>query len=134
MPAPYSLDLRERVVDAVEAGASRRRAAGVFKVSIATVVRWTKRVAEAGNCEALPMGGDHRSGQIETHGEWLLTTIGVEPDLTLEEIRARLKATHGLNKSIACLWRFFVRHQISFKKNGARRRAGPPGRHGGARQ
>jgi hypothetical protein len=31
MPVPYSLDLRERLVDMVEDGSSRRRAAGVSK-------------------------------------------------------------------------------------------------------
>ena len=33
MPKPYSLDLRERVVSYVEAGHSRRAAAGHFRVS-----------------------------------------------------------------------------------------------------
>ena len=56
MPAAYSYHLRERVVDAVERGSSRRRAATVFKVSAATVVRWTKRMAETGSFAAAPMG------------------------------------------------------------------------------
>jgi transposase len=33
MPKPCSLELRERVVDAVESGASRREAADWFEVS-----------------------------------------------------------------------------------------------------
>ena len=39
LPAGYSLDLRERVVAAVGGGASRRGAAGVFKVSVSTAIR-----------------------------------------------------------------------------------------------
>ena len=39
MPKPYSVDLRERVVLAVEKGASRRQAATQFGVAISTVAR-----------------------------------------------------------------------------------------------
>ena len=128
MPAAYSLDLRERVIDAVEAGASRRRAAAVFKVSISTVIRWAKRVAETGSYAPLPSGGDHKSKDVEAHKDWLLSVITAEPDLTLEEIQGRLKATHDLPKSQSCLWRFFARHDVTFKKNCARRRTGQAGR------
>jgi transposase len=122
MPAAYSLDLRERVIGAVEAGASRRRAAAVFKVSISTVIRWAKRVDETGDYAPLPSGGDHKSKDVEAHREWLLSIVTAEPDLTLKEIQGRLKAAHQLPKSLSCLWRFFARHNITFKKNSARLR------------
>src|ERR1700677_743255 len=38
MPKPYSLDLRERVVSFVQAGHSRRAAAGPFRVSPSFVI------------------------------------------------------------------------------------------------
>src|ERR1700676_447324 len=75
MPAAYSYDLRERVVDTVEAGASRRRAADVFRVSVSTAIRWSKRVAETGTCAARPSGGDHKSRATEVHGAWLLALV-----------------------------------------------------------
>jgi transposase len=134
MPAAYSFDLRERVVDAVEEGFSRRRAAGVFKVSASTVVRWAKRLAETGSCAASPTGGDHKSKALEAHRDWLLAVVNAETDLTLAEIQTRLKDSHGLVKSISCLWRFFARHGVTFKKNSSRRRARSPGRQGRARQ
>jgi transposase len=111
VPAAYSYDLRARVVNAVDEGASRRRAAAVFKVSAATVVRWTKRLAETGSRAASPTGGDHKSKAIEAHRDWLLAVVVAEPDLTTAEIQVRLKETHGLAKSTSCLWRFFARHQ-----------------------
>ena len=133
MPAAYSHDLRERVVDTVEAGRSRRRAAGIFRVSVSTAVRWMQRVAETGSCAARPTGGDHKSGAIEAHKDWLLAQVAAEPDATLEEIGAQLRNTHGLTKSVSCLWRFFARHGVTFKKNALRRRTGPAGRKSGAR-
>ena len=57
MAAPYSLDLRERVVAAVAAGMSRKRAAAHYQVSHSSVIRWTRREAETGSPAALPMGG-----------------------------------------------------------------------------
>ena len=116
MPAGYSLDLRERVVDAVEKGASRRGAAGTFKVSVSTAIRWMRRLATTGRCTPLASGGDHRSKDLEQHKDWLLALVGEEPDATLAEIQTRLAATHGLKKSPSCLWRFFRRHDVTFKK------------------
>jgi transposase len=128
MPAAYSLDLRERVIGAVEAGTSRRGAAAVFKVSVSTVIRWATRVGETGSYAPRPSGGDHKSKAVEAHKDWLLSLAAAEPDLTLEEIRTRLKEAHRLSKSLSCLWRFFARHNVTFKKNRARRRTGPAGR------
>jgi transposase len=50
--------LRERVVWAVEGGLSRRRAASVFGVGIATVIDWVVVWRECGRITAKPMGGD----------------------------------------------------------------------------
>ena len=116
MPAAYSLDLRERVVATVGGGVSRRGAAGVFKVSVSTAIRWTKRLATTGRCAPLPSGGDHRSKALEQHKDWLLALIAEEPDATLAEIQTRLADTHDLKKSASCLWRFFRRHDVTFKK------------------
>jgi transposase len=57
MAAPYSLDLRERVVAAVSGGMSRKQAAAHYQVSHSSAIRWTRRLAETGSPAALPMGG-----------------------------------------------------------------------------
>jgi transposase len=46
MAAPYSLDLRERVV---AAGMSRAQAAAHCQVSHSSAIRWIKRQAETGS-------------------------------------------------------------------------------------
>ena len=43
MPKPCSLKLRERVVDAVKSGASRREAADWFEVSPSSAIKWMQR-------------------------------------------------------------------------------------------
>ena len=50
MSPPYSMDLRERVVKAVEeTGLSRRKAAAHFGVSVRTAIEWVHRYRETGS-------------------------------------------------------------------------------------
>lgn len=120
MARPYSLDLRERVVKAVDGGLSRRRAASLFGVAISTVVEvWH----ETGSFAAKPMGGDHSSRLKARERAWLLERVEAVPDLTLEELRGEL-AERGIQVGYGTVWRFFAAEGISFKKNRARRRAG----------
>lgn len=121
MARPYSEDLRERVVAAVDGGMSRRRAASVFGVGISTVVHWVRRWRDSGSVAAKAMGGDH-SSRLTGERAWLLGRIEAVPDLTLEEIRRELQE-RGLNVGYGTVWRFYAAEGISFKKNRARRRA-----------
>jgi len=121
MARPYSRDLRERVVGAVEGGLSRRRAAKLFGVAVSTVIDWIDAWREEGRLTAKPMGGDH-SSRLTTEREWLLERVAAVPDLTLEEIRAEL-AARGKQVGYGTVWRFFAAEGISFKKNRARQRA-----------
>ncbi len=116
MTAAYSSDLRERVVAAVGAGASRRSVGRVFKVSASSAVRWAQRFKHTGSCSAKPKGGDVRSRGIEAHKDWLLALVAEEPDLILEEIRGRLAVERSCKASVSTVWRFFKRHRISFTK------------------
>ena len=131
MPKPYSQDLRERVVHAVEAGASCREAAAIFEVSPSSAIKWVARFRRSGSVAAKPMGG--KRSPLDAHKQWLLALTAAEPDLTLQEIRARLR-DRGIVVSASSVWRFYDRHDISFKKKPARRRARPrrrpPGAHG----
>jgi transposase len=121
MARPYSRDLRERVVGAVEGGLSRRRAAELFGVAISTVIDWVDAWRAEGRLAAKPMGGDH-SSRLTQDRDWLLSRIEETPDLTLEELRAEL-ADRGKLVGYGTVWRFFAAEGISFKKNRARRRA-----------
>ncbi len=112
-----SNDLRERVVEAVVlGGVSRNQAAAHFKVSIASAVRWVKRFQTTGEISPAPSGGDRRSGRIEAHRDYLLGLIRRSPDMTLLEIQERLIANCGERFAVSVLWRFFDRHEITFKK------------------
>src|SRR3954463_12703138 len=120
MPRPYSMDLRERAVEAVESGASRREIAEIFKVGVSSVIRWCQRWSETGSAAPKRSGGGVLP--IEEHLDWVLGLIAKPPDLTLEEILAAM-AKQGIPGSRSALQRFFDRHNVSFKKKPARGRA-----------
>jgi transposase len=110
-------DLRKRVVDAVvEGGMSRNAAAKRFGVSIASAVRWVCRFNATGEISPALTGGDQRSHRIEAHGDYLLGLIRRQPDITLLEIQGRLIGNCGEHFSSSVIWRFFDRHEITFKK------------------
>ncbi|MGA7787164.1 MAG: IS630 family transposase [Xanthobacteraceae bacterium] len=113
MPKPCSQDLRERVLEAVETGASRREAAERFEVSPSSAIKWMQRWQETGSLAAKPIGGS--ISPLEKHADWLLTLIGEQPDLTLDEIVVAMRKRRVAG-SRSAVWRLFARHGISFKK------------------
>ena len=123
MAKGYSTDLRARVVSMVEAGESRREVARLLDLPASTTIRWMDLWQTTGSVAAKP-GTGHSRSPLEAHREWLLDLIAAEPDLTLEEIRLRLKSGKRLKAGTTSIWRFYERHDITFKKNSARRRTG----------
>ena len=115
MARALSVDLRQRVLAAIEGGASRRRAAQRFGVSASSAIRWHSLSRAAGHAKPKPQGGDRRSGRIEAHAEAILDALARKPDITLADLRAEL-ADSGIAVSVAGLWRFFARRNITVKK------------------
>ena len=117
MPKPCSLDLRMRVLREVEAGASRREAAESVEVSASSAIKWMQRLNETGSIAAKPSGGS--ISPLEAHAAVLLGLIAERPDLTLDEIVAVMRKRR-IAGSRSAVWRFFKRHNVSFKKKPVR--------------
>ena len=81
MAAPYSLDLRERVVAAAAAGQPCRRIPRVFSIAPSTVSNWTRRLRETGSPAALPMGGK-RPFTLARHRDRVLARVAEKPDIS----------------------------------------------------
>jgi transposase len=128
MPKAYSADMRGRVIARVESGASRREAAEHYEVSASVAVIWVKCFRETGRCAAKPRGGS--TSPLEEHAEFLLTLVSEQADLTLDEVVSAMRKQR-IPGSRTAVWRFFERHQITFKKKPARSRAGARGRGAG---
>ena len=115
MPSALSLDLRQRVIAAVEAGTSCRKAAARFGVGVASAIRWHARFRQEGQVAAKPVGGDRSSHRIEAHAGLILATYEARPDIFLRELHDQLRA-RGIKTSLSGLSRFFARHGITRKK------------------
>jgi transposase len=113
MAKGYSTDLRVRAVSIVETGGSARQAARLLDVGASTAIRWIERWTTTGCVEAKP-GTGHSRSPLEQHRQWLLDLIAAEPDLTLKEIRARLRTEKTLKSGTTSIWRFYERHDITF--------------------
>jgi len=129
MAKPLSPDLRLRIIRAVEdEGMSCRGAASRFGVAPSTAIELVGEWRSTGACEARVQGGDRRSARIEAHAAEIVALVDATPDITLTEIAYHLFKTHGERFVPSVVWRFFDRRSITFKKNGARQRAGAAGR------
>ena len=108
-----SIDLRERIVRAVQSGKySLRMLAEIFSVNLSTIVRLLRRHRTTGSVQPKPhCGGNHR--KLDADAEMrLLKLIEEQPDATLLELRDRL----GIDCSIMAIDRALKRHQITRKK------------------
>jgi transposase len=124
MGKPYSMDLRERVVAAVEKGGlSCHRAAAQFGVGASTVIRWVRRVRETGSVAPGQMGGHKPKSISGKHRAWLLERIK-ERDFTLRGLVTEL-AERGLKVDYRTVWEFVHAEKLSFKKKRGGWRARP---------
>jgi putative transposase len=121
MARPFSSDLRERVVLAVERdGLSCRQAAARFGVGVSTVIAWVSHYRRTGSLAPGKMGGNRPKKIAGTHRDWLLQRCR-ERDFTLRGLVAEL-GERGLAVDYRSVWAFVHAEGLSYKK----RRWSPP--------
>ena len=113
MPAPYSLDLRERVAAAVtHHEGSIRQIARIFRVSTSFIVRLLQHQRAAGSLAPKP----HRGGPPPALGpedrQRLAGLIHAQPDATLEQLRQQ----GGFTCSLKTLWLALRHCRLTRKK------------------
>jgi transposase len=120
MPKAYSCDLRERVIEAVETGASRHEAAERFEISAASAIKWLQRWHVERSAAPKPRGGS--VSPLEEFAAEILAVVAEQSDLTLAETLVELRKRR-IKTSRSSLWRFLDRHNITVKKKPASGRA-----------
>jgi transposase len=110
---PYSKDLRERVVAAVDHGeGSQREIARRFRVSLTFVFRLLRRRRDAGTLDPKPHGGCPPPTLGPEELRRLAELIREQPDATLEQLRQR----GGFQCSLTTVWRALRRLGLTRKK------------------
>src|SRR3954452_23149887 len=113
MPAPYSQDLRGRVIGFMALGGSAQAAAR-FDVSLSSALRGAQRWRAEGHARPRAMGGDRRS-RLGEHRAKVLQLVAQQPDLTLQEIRSAL-VDCGITVGLSTVHRFLAAQNLTLKK------------------
>src|ERR1700687_244360 len=132
MGKPYSDDLRERVVAAIEAGQTRVQVANLYNMALSTVGGFIKRKRETGRVSPDKFGG-YKTFVLEPHTTLVQELVAEQPDSTLAELQVRL-AKEEVKVSQSGISRFLHHINLTFKKKhtrggtrSARRCRGPEG-------
>ena len=112
----YSLDLRGRVADFVEAGHSCRAAARHFGVSDSCAIKLVRRTRETGSPAPARQGRPPGRGKLVPYETFLIQTVEARPAITMPELAARLLEEHGIVAAPAMLSRFLCRRGFTYKK------------------
>jgi transposase len=115
MARAYSLDLRQRVVEAIEEGLSSHEAARRFAIGIATAGAWHRLWRRTGDVQPGRQGQPKRS-KLDAHEAFVLDLIERDKDISLGEIAERLAEERGISACPATIWYFFDKRGITFKK------------------
>jgi len=123
MAKPLDLDLRRRIVAAIEAGASCRTAAARFDVSESAAIKLMRRYRATGSLAPGKMGG-HRRPILEAERDWLMERVAKQSDITVRALADEL-AERGIVVSHVSVWNLLRRESQTHKKKRARQRADP---------
>ena len=115
----YSLDLRQKVVAAVERGDSTiEEVAAAFGVGPTFVKKMLRQHRESGDLRPRPHGGGHTRRLADKHLKLLRTEVARNPDKTIPALRDHLEARAGVSVSTPTISRALSRLGLSRKKNG----------------
>lgn len=115
MGKPYSSDLRERVVAAIEGGMSTRQAAARFAIGIATAGTWARLKRATGDVRPAKQGKP-KGSVLDAHADFILGLLAQAPDTTLDEMVERLQEERDVTIVRTAVWKFLDRHGRTHKK------------------
>lgn len=121
----YSLDLRQRVVEAVDRGEdSLEEVATLFGVGLTFVKKMLRQRRQTGDLSPLPHGGGKPLSLNRKHLRSLHAAVKRNNDLTLEELRDHLANATQVSVSAATVSRALSRLGLPRKKSSSAERAG----------
>jgi transposase len=113
---PYSGDLRERVLAAVDDDQKVRHVATLFRVSVSYIYKAVGRRRSTGET-AIRANRGRLGRKLALQEDALVARVRAEPDATLTELQAWLLAEFKVQVSIGCLWNTLDRRELTFKKD-----------------
>ncbi|HEX9790743.1 MAG TPA: transposase [Kiloniellales bacterium] len=118
MGRAYGLDLRHRVIEAIDGGMSARGAPARFSVAPSTAINWHRQWRETGSLNPAPQGQPPGS-KLGDHETFILALLEEEKDIAPYEIAEKLAAERGVDPCAATIWYFFSKRGLTHKKRQA---------------
>lgn len=117
---PYSQDLRDCVIAAVELGVeTQAEIAERFRVSKSTVEKWWSRWQDTHSCAVLPL--THGPAPVlRAYDDFLRAAVKQQPDVTLAELCERVATTHHVSASPSMMSRALQALHLGRKKDPSR--------------
>jgi transposase len=115
MGRPYSMDLRERVIAAIDDGMSTRQAAARFSIGIATAGAWARLRRLTGEV-APATQGKPKGSVLDAHADFIMNLLKEKSDMTLKEIAERLADERSVRVVPTAVWKFLDRRDMTHKK------------------
>lgn len=117
----YSLDLRQKVVQAYERGeGSIDKIATLFSVGPTFVKKMLRLHREGQSLSPRPHGGGHTPKLSDKHLQMIRTELARNNDVTAEELRELLRKRASLEVSQPTISRALTRLNLPRKKNSGR--------------
>ena len=116
MGAPYSADLRERIIAAVDGGLGAYSAAPLFRVSVSYIYKALDRRRTTGETVARACGRGP-APKLAPFDDVLRMRVAAEPDITLVELQDWFLSEHATKVSVGCLWKQLRRLGLTLKKS-----------------
>jgi transposase len=118
MPAPLSVDLRQRIMAAYGAKeGSQRQLAARFKVSLSFIRDLRRHHRETGSVEPKPHGGGATAKVGKQQLAIVEALVTAQPDALLKELCERFAAQTGVEVSVSTMQQAVCKLKLSVKKN-----------------
>jgi transposase len=115
---PYPLELRQRIVEAVDQQEdTSEEIAGIFQVHSSYVYKLLRQRRNTSDLAPLPHGGGARA-KLESEERGVLAALVVEqPDATLAELRDGIRKRKRVSVSVSTVWRWLDALALTRKKS-----------------
>jgi transposase len=120
----YSLDLRQRIVNAVERGVgTKREIAALFDVHESFIYKLLRQKRECGDIAPLPHGGGAAAKLTAERLETLFGLVAQTPAAKLDELAQQLLQETGVSVSESTVCRGLQKLELTLKKDQMRQRS-----------
>jgi len=113
---PYSQDLRERAIAALESGKTQAAVAAQFSIHQSTLEKWWYRWRKTGSCAALPPT-QGRKRTLKPAEKIIRAEVKKRPDVTLAALCERVQDAKGLQVSESMMCRELQILNLPLKKS-----------------